>query len=88
MAGFFANGGSYFVARSSCEPPLSLRAQIWPWIEDWADRFRKRAARKAWGEGGLDGDDQAGQGFIKLLQHLRTVLLQDAAVLQPGRSLF
>ena len=23
MAGFFANGGSYFVARSSCEPPLS-----------------------------------------------------------------
>jgi hypothetical protein len=33
--------------------------------------------------GGLDEDDVAGQGFLALLRHLRVVLLQDLAVLQP-----
>jgi hypothetical protein len=39
--------------------------------------------RKTWEEGGLDKDDVAGQGFLALLCHLRVVLLQDLAVLQP-----
>ena len=33
--------------------------------------------------GRLDNDDLAADGFLKLLRHLRAVLLQDLAVLQP-----
>jgi hypothetical protein len=45
-------------------------------------RFEARSRRKSYVEGGLDEDDKAGQGFIKLLKYLRVVLLQDLAVLQ------
>jgi hypothetical protein len=32
-------------------------------------------------KGGLDEDDLAADGFLKLVRHLRVVLLQDLAVL-------
>jgi hypothetical protein len=40
------------------------------------------------GEGGLDQEDLALEGFIKLMKYLRVVLLQDMAVLQAGECLF
>ena len=45
---------------------------------------------QGWGgqDGGLDYDDSAARGFLALLKHLRVVLLQDLAVLQPGRLLY
>ena len=64
-------------------PPPELLQKIWPWVEEWEERFRKRSLRKTWEEGGLDEDDVARQGFLALLCHLRVVLLQDLAVLQP-----
>ncbi|CRK18291.1 hypothetical protein BN1723_002436 [Verticillium longisporum] len=36
-----------------------------------------------WAEGRLDDVDLASDGFLKLMRHLRIVLLQDLAVLQP-----
>ena len=45
-------------------------------------RFKARSRWKSYFEGGLDKDDKAGQGFIKLPKYLRVVLLQDLAVLQ------
>ncbi|KAK4217014.1 hypothetical protein QBC37DRAFT_415804 [Rhypophila decipiens] len=83
VAGFSGTAGDYFLTRAVHEPPDTLQKQLWPWIEAWEQRFEARARRKRWIEGGLDNDDLAGDGFLKLLRHLRVVLLQDLAALQP-----
>lgn len=83
VAGFSAKAGDYFIARAAHEPPLALQKRLWPWIEEWEPRFEARACRKRWAQGGLDEDDLAADGFLKLMRRLRTVLLQDLAVLQP-----
>lgn len=83
VAGFTSEEGGYFLPRAQVVPPPELLQKIWPWVEEWEERFRKRSLRKTWEEGGLDEDDVAGQGFLALLCHLRVVLLQDLAVLQP-----
>ena len=62
---------------------MQLQLLIWPWIEVWQARFQLKAAGKGWTARGLDETDVAGHGFLALLQHLRIVLLQDLAVLQP-----
>ena len=41
---------------------------------------------KTWKCGGLAQDDGAAAKFLNLMQYLRVVLLQDLAVLQPGKS--
>jgi hypothetical protein len=83
VAGFSASTGDYFLARAAHEPPAILEQQLWPWIEEWEPRFEARARRLSWAQGGLDEDDLAADGFLKLMRRLRTVLLQDLAVLQP-----
>jgi hypothetical protein len=83
VAGFSGSSGDYFLPRAAHEPPLLLQKQLWPWIEEWELRFEARASRKSWAQGGLDEDDLAADGFVKLMRRLRTVLLQDLAVLQP-----
>jgi hypothetical protein len=83
VAGFSASIGDYFLARAQHEPPYELQKQLWPWIEEWEPRFEARACRRSWAEGGLDEDDLAADGFLKLMRRLRIVLLQDLAVLQP-----
>jgi hypothetical protein len=82
-AGFSSSSGDYFLALTAHEPPLHLERQLWPWIEEWEPRFEARARRQSWVQGGLDEDDLAADGFLKLMRRLRTVLLQDLAVLQP-----
>lgn len=82
-AEFTGATGDYFLPRASHEPPAYLSQQIWPWIEGWESRFEARAQKKRFADGGFDEDDLAGDGFIKLLKHLRTVLLQDLVILQP-----
>jgi len=83
VAGFSGSPGDYFLARAVQEPPAALQSQLWPWIEEWELRFEARARRCQWAQGGLDDDDLAGDGFLKLMRRLRIVLLQDLAVLQP-----
>ncbi|RKK08421.1 hypothetical protein BFJ66_g16708 [Fusarium oxysporum f. sp. cepae] len=83
VAGFSASPGDYFLARTANEPPYVLQKQLWPWIEEWEPLFEARARRQCWAEGGLDDDDVAADGFLKLMRRLRIVLLQDLAVLQP-----
>jgi hypothetical protein len=83
VAGFSASAGDYFLARAAHDPPAVLQRQLWPWIEEWELRFEARARRLSWAQGGLDEDDLAADGFLKLMRRLRTVLLQDLAVLQP-----
>jgi hypothetical protein len=83
VAGFSVSAGDYFLARAAHDPPAVLERQLWPWIEEWEPRFEARARRLSWAQGGLDEDDLAADGFLKLMRRLRTVLLQDLAVLQP-----
>ena len=83
VAGFSPSAGDYFLARAAHEPPYRLQKQLWPWIEEWEARFEARACRQTWDQGGLDEDDLAADGFLKLIRRLRLVLLQDLAVLQP-----
>jgi hypothetical protein len=85
VAGFYGTHGDYFLGRAQLNPPQSLLVQVWPWIEGWRERFSARAQRKTWAEGGLDDDDTAAEGFLNLLAHLRVVLLQDLAILQPSK---
>ncbi|KAK7582888.1 hypothetical protein V3481_012184 [Fusarium oxysporum f. sp. vasinfectum] len=75
VAGFSASPGDYFLARAAHEPPYVLQKQLWPWIEEWEPRFEARARRQCWAEGGLDDDDLAADGFLKLMRRLRIVLL-------------
>ncbi|KAG6990365.1 High-osmolarity-induced transcription protein 1 [Fusarium oxysporum f. sp. conglutinans] len=83
IAGFSASPGDYFLAHAANEPPYVLQKQLWPWIKEWEPRFEARARQQCWAEGGLDDDDLAANGFLKLIQRLRIVLLQDLAILQP-----
>jgi hypothetical protein len=83
VAGFTESRGDYYLIRANIDPPANLQAKIWPWIEDWTDRFKARAQRLTWAQGGLNDDDIAGDSFIKLMAYLRVVLLQDLAVLEP-----
>lgn len=83
VTGFSSSPGDYFLQRATHEPPYSLQRQLWPWIEEWETRIEVRACRKSWAQGGLDEDDLAADGFLKLLRRLRVVLLQDLAMLQP-----
>jgi hypothetical protein len=83
VAGFSGSPGDYFLARAMQEPPTALQCQLWPWIEEWEARFEARARRCQWAQGGLDDDDLAGNSFLKLIKRLRTILLQDLAILQP-----
>lgn len=60
-----------------------LQLQLWLWIKEWELRFEAHACRLSWVQGGLDEDDLTADGFLKLMQRLCIVLLQDLAVLQP-----
>lgn len=88
MAGFGLKPGKFSLPRATFEPPLSLQQQVFPWLEFWEERVRLRSQGKLWREGGLDQEDLALRGFIKLMKYLRVVLLQDMAVLQASTSLY
>ncbi|KAL9938962.1 hypothetical protein V8E36_001775 [Tilletia maclaganii] len=74
LAGFPTKPGGYHLPRATISPPPSLITQIWPSIDLDLPKI----------EQGLDDfeKDLAAQGFCRLLQYLRTVLLQDAAILR------
>lgn len=71
MAGFDKKG-SVFIARAHVTPPDALKKQIFPKAEYWLEQI----------ESGRAQQDLAGQGWLRLLQEMREVLLQDAPFLQ------
>lgn len=87
LAGFPPEqSGTYFLTRGGERPPEQLMRKVFPWIEEWEERFRERTKLKTYLQGGLDEDDIAGKNFIILCKQLREVFLQDAAVLQKEYS--
>ena len=73
LAGFDINfQANYYLPRAKEEPPEKLACQVWPQIDGWLQQFTE----------GTNEPDLAGQGFLKLLKHLRGVLLQDSVLLR------
>jgi hypothetical protein len=72
-AGWHDQPGTFFPPRGIRPPPDSLRTQIWPWLDQWKDRFGPRPDQI---------DDMAAEGFTRLLRYLRDVFLQDACLLR------
>ena len=74
VAGFGSAKGTYFLRRSQETPPPALAAKLWPWVD---------AAVADYEAGRVPNPDLSGKEFLSLLQRLRYVFLQDAALLQP-----
>ncbi|PPQ87750.1 hypothetical protein CVT24_003818, partial [Panaeolus cyanescens] len=72
---------SYFVAREAIVPPASLLLSIFPWIEAEEKAYKHRLIALAKPTNKNAGQDEALCYLLNLLRRLRTVLLQDAAVL-------
>ena len=87
MSGLGTKPGKFFLRRANHHPPLSLQLLVFPWLESWEGRIMLSKQSKTWANGGLDQEDLALEGFIKLMKYLRVVLLQDMAVLQAGKSI-
>jgi hypothetical protein len=74
MAGFTASDRMHYNPRVSVEPPLALRAMVFPWVEDSLKAVMEKTAE--------DGVDRyTAVCFLKLMQDLRNVVLQDAAAM-------
>lgn len=87
MAGFGTKAGKFCLGRANYTPPPGLQQQVFPWVEYWEARVCCFRQRKGWSDGGLDEEDLALEGFLRLMKYLRVVLLQDMAVLQAGKPL-
>jgi hypothetical protein len=96
-AGFPSSGrGDYFIPRAQVLPPDSLVRKIWPWVDEWIIWFQQNENNvrdddqlQEQNEG--DRNDLAGKAFLRLLDYLRTVLLQDSVLLRnefPHHPLF
>ena len=75
----FPRQGSFYVPRADVVPPQEVSQHVFPDVEGWLDCFN-----------GVSGTEQpesdlAGQGFLRLLQKLCTIFLQDSVIL---RSMF
>ncbi|KAK7008468.1 hypothetical protein R3P38DRAFT_3210716 [Favolaschia claudopus] len=76
---------THFLARDSLQPPAAVLALIFPWVED---ELKKLDAREA---ANRMARDIALRHFLGLLIWLRTVIVQDAAVLytrHPSAAIF
>jgi hypothetical protein len=96
MAGFDpSRPGNYFVPRTKVQPPRSLAASLWPWVDEWQAWFAAHATPDAaaaaepasyahieFDTEGEDRCDLAAQGFLALLAELRTAFLQDSVFLR------
>ena len=80
-AGYDSTCKVHVCPRSSCKPPDELRKQVFPWVDDAQEKVRISQA-----EG---NDHRTAIKFLDLMDHLRDILLQDAAammVLHPFRK--
>lgn len=81
MAGFPSQSGAYFLPRAQERPPEALIRKVFPWANEWEERFFERTRLKSYEQGGLDDDDIAGRNFLDLIKTCREVILQDCACL-------
>lgn len=93
MAGFNPTQlGQYHLPRTKVTPPDHLLHAVWPWVDQWDLWIREQHGKVppqpacAYDEIALDPavterfDDQAAEGFVRLLKELRIILLQDSVL--------
>jgi hypothetical protein len=77
LAGFTADGNSYYLSRASIDPPPELLQRIFPKIEALLEQQQSKA----------NESNMAAMGFLRLMSALRKVILQDSVLLKrdfPG----
>jgi Centromere DNA-binding protein complex CBF3 subunit, domain 2/Transcriptional activator of glycolytic enzymes len=97
MAGFSPSvQGNFYLPRAKVLPPRSLEQALWPWVDEWLAWFDSQeeeeeeeeepeefpATAEAYKADKADRQDLAGQGFLRLLQQLRIILLQDSVIMR------
>jgi len=91
MAGFTPSvQGNFYLPRAKVLPSRSLEQAVWPWVDEWLAWFDSNAEAgseddgegEGEGEAEADRQDLAAQGFLRLLQQLRILLLQDSVVMR------
>jgi hypothetical protein len=71
LAGFKKERGSYYLERQVLSPPEELCTQVFPEVDHYWEQFTS----------GQLAEDIAAVGFLRMMRYIRTVVLQDAAVL-------
>ena len=90
VAGFSQKSGQYYLSRATVQPPRSLTKRIWPWVDAGLAYYRAIDHSKL-DDFTQDCLDASARQFLELMEWLRIILLQDAAILQkscPGLPLW
>ena len=74
VANFGASAGCYHLKRALVTPPESLLRQVWPKVDIAAAEYATDRIRRP---------DLNGKQFVELIEDLRVVFLQDAALTMP-----
>ncbi len=89
MAGFNPSiPGNFYLPRAKVLPPRSLEQALWPFVDEWLAWFNSNLGADGAEDSDYDDDndddtrDLAAQGFLHLLQQLRTILLQDSVIMR------
>eukprot|EP00474_Spongospora_subterranea_P007594 CRZ08052.1 hypothetical protein [Spongospora subterranea] len=75
LAGFSADPKQYYLPRALLDPPEHLRKLVFPGLEASQQQVASLLSS------GVRKTEIAGQSFLSLLDHMRTVILQDSAIL-------
>ena len=70
--------------RAKVLPPRSLERAVWPFVDEWLAWFESDGKSTVEGDDSSEADrqDLAAQGFLRLLQQLRIILLQDSVIMR------
>jgi hypothetical protein len=78
-AGFVKADHYHFNPRTAVMPPANLQKMIFPWIEEAKDQLLQKDPL---------GQRRTALAFLSLMEQLRVVILQDAAVLMDDQNRF
>ena len=76
MGGFLREPGTHHNARTTVKPPEELRKQIFPFVDSALEAVTAKLEEDVTAEG-----PSTAHGFLKLMDKLRDVILQDAAAM-------
>lgn len=73
LAGFTREAGQFYLPRAVVYPCTELRRKVFPWVDHWRERLDS---------GDVEQSSLAADGFLKLLEQLRVVFLQDSVLMK------
>lgn len=82
MAGFSRDAGQFYLVRSTITLPNELLVKIFPQVDYWLERIKKKEVLKA---------STVADGFLNFLVQMRVIFLQDSMIMRerfPDHSLW